>query len=117
MCIRDMAPRKLKQETRLDARFRLVGNERRIMYKSGELFSDLLFPIAYADTYSGELIIDSDFGHNMWVPIDEAIKNESAEFDSIRSINIVLKAIKEGTIDSLPMFFDEEIQSDVVDEK
>lgn len=115
--IESAATRKLKQETRLDARFRLVGNERRIMYKSGELFSDLLFPIAYADTYSGELIIDSDFGHNMWVPIDEAIKNESAEFDSIRSINIVLKAIKEGTIDSLPMFFDEEIQSDVVDEK
>jgi hypothetical protein len=50
----------------------------------------------------------------MWVPIDEAIKNESAEFDSIRSINIVLRAIKDGTIDSLPTFFNEEIQSDII---
>ncbi len=112
--IEPAATRKLKQETGLDAKFRLVGNERRIMYKSGELFSDLLFPIAYADSYGGELIVDSDFGHNMWVPIDEAIKNESAEFDSIRSINIVLKAIKDGAVDKLPMFFNEEIQSDLV---
>ena len=110
--IEPAATRKLKQETGLDAEFKLVGSERRIIYKSGELFSDLLFPIAYADKYSGDLIADSNFGHNMWVSIDEAIKNESAEFDSIRSINIVLKAIKDGTIKDLPFFFKEEIQSD-----
>ena len=106
------AKRKLKQETGLEAEFKIFGCERRIMYKSGELFSDLLFPIAYTDSYKGELIADSDFGHNMWVPIDEAIKNESAEFDSIRSINIVLKAIKNKKIKKLPFFFKEEIQSD-----
>ncbi len=110
--IEPAATRKLKQETGLDAEFTLVGSERRIMYKSGELFSDLLFPIAHTDTYSGDLIVDSDFGHNMWVSIDDAIKNESAEFDSIKSINIVLKAIKIGTIKNLPFFFKEEIQSD-----
>ncbi len=110
--IESAATRKLKQETGLDAGFKLVGSERRIMYKSGELFSDLLFPIAYANTYSGELIPDTNFGHNMWVSIDEAIKNESAEFDSIKSINIVLKAIKDGTIKDLQFFFNEEIQSD-----
>lgn len=106
------ATRKLKQETGLDAELKLVGSERRIMYKGGELFSDLMFPITYTDTYSGNLIADSEFGHNMWVPIDRAIKNESAEFDSIKSINIVLRAIKEGTIKDLPFFFKEEIQSD-----
>ena len=111
--IEPAATRKLKQETGLNAEFKLIGSERRIMYKSGELFSDLLFPIAYADTYSGDLIVDSGFGHNTWVPIDEAIKNESAEFDSIRSINLVLRAIKDGTIKKLPFFFKEEIQSDV----
>ncbi len=110
--IESAATRKLKQETGLDAGFKLVGSERRIMYKSGELFSDLLFPIAYANTYSGELIPDTNFGHNMWVSIDEAIKNESAEFDSIKSINIILKAIKDGTIKDLQFFFNEEIQSD-----
>jgi 8-oxo-dGTP pyrophosphatase MutT (NUDIX family) len=112
--IEPAATRKLKQETGLDADFKLVGCERRIMYKGGELFSDLMFPIAYADTYSGDLIEDTDFGHNMWVSIDEAIKNESAEFDSIRSINIALRAIKDGNICSLPFFFKEEIQSDSI---
>lgn len=110
--IEPAATRKLKQETGLEAKFKLIGSERRIMYKSGELFSDLIFPIAYADTYTGELISDTDFGHNMWVSIDDAIKNESAEFDSIKSINIVLKAIKDGKIVQLPFFFNEGIQSD-----
>lgn len=115
--IEPAATRKLKQETGLDAKFRLVGNERRIMYKSGELFSDLLFPIAYSDKYNGELIEDTDFGHNMWVPINQAIKNDSAKFDSIKGIATVLKAIKKRTIKNLPMFFTEEIQSDIVDGK
>jgi 8-oxo-dGTP pyrophosphatase MutT (NUDIX family) len=110
--IESAATRKLEIETGLEAEFRIMGCERRIMYKEGELFSDLMFSIAYANTYSGELIEHSDFGHNMWIPIDQAIKNESAEFDSIRSINITLRAIKDGSIDSLPFFFKEEIQND-----
>lgn len=112
--IEPAATRKLKQETGLSAKFRLVGCERRIMYKSGELFSDLMFPIAYADSYDGELITDTNFGHNIWVPINQAIKNESAEFDSIKGIVKVLKAVKNGKIGKLPFFFDETIQSDVL---
>ena len=113
--IQDAAKRKFKQETGLNAEFKLMGTERRIMYKSGELFSDLLFPIAYSNKSNGELIVDSDFGHNMWVSLDEAIKNESSEFDSIKSINIVLRAIKNNKIKSLPIFFKEEIQSDNIE--
>ncbi len=112
--IETAATRKLKQETGLDADFKIVGSERRILYKSGELFSDVLFPIAYADTYAGELLADSNFGHNMWVSIEEAIKNESAEYDSIKSINIVLNAIKDNKVSKLPFFFKEEIQSDKI---
>lgn len=108
------ATRKLKQETGLEAKFKIVGCERRIMYKGGELFSDVLFPITYADKYAGELIEDTEFGHNMWVPIDQAIKNESATFDSLPSINIALKAIKAKKIKSLPFFFEENIQSDLI---
>ncbi len=108
------ATRKLKQETGLDAQFRLIGCERRIMYRSGELFSDLMFPIAYADSCSGELKVHSDFGDNMWVPLDQAIKNESATFDSIKAITTVLKAIKNKKIKTLPFFFTEEIQSDTI---
>ena len=112
--IEPAAKRKLKQETGLEADFRLIGCERRIMYKSGELFSDLMFPIAYADEYFGDLIEDSDFGHNMWVPIDEAIKNESDEFDSIKGITTVLKAIRDGSIDKIPFFMEEVIKSDKI---
>jgi hypothetical protein len=112
--IEPAATRKLKQETGLDASFRLVGCERRIMYKSGELFSDLMFPIAYADSHSGELIADTDFGHNKWVPIDEAIRNETAPFDSIKSIVTVLEAVKGGIISEVPFVFEETIQSDEV---
>jgi 8-oxo-dGTP pyrophosphatase MutT (NUDIX family) len=110
--IEEAATRKLKQETGLDASFKVLGSERRIMYKSGNLFTDLLFPIAYSNESSGELIEESDFGNNMWVSIDEAIKNESAVFDSIKSINIVLNAVKDGTVNDLPVFFNEEVQSD-----
>lgn len=109
--ILDAASRKLKQETGLNASFKLVGCERRIMYKSSELFSDVMFPIAYADMYDGTLITDSDFGHNMWVPIDDAITNESSTFDSIQSIVTVLKAIKDNSINTLPFIFHESIQS------
>jgi 8-oxo-dGTP pyrophosphatase MutT (NUDIX family) len=110
------ATRKLKQETGLDAEFKLVGMERRALYKQGELFSDVLFPIAYADSCAGDLIADSAFGHNMWVPIDEAIKNDTAEFDSIPSIVKVLKAIKKASVDALPFFFEEIVQSDAIEE-
>jgi hypothetical protein len=110
--IEDAGSRKLKQETGLIAQCRLVGSERRMMYKSGELFSDVLFPIVYAHAHSGDLLVDSDFGHNMWVPIGEAIANESTTFDSIAGIVTVLGAIQTGTIDTLPFFFTETIQSD-----
>lgn len=114
--ILDAACRKLEQETGLSARFTLIGTERRIMYRGGELFSDVVFPIAYASAYSGELLVDSPFGHNMWVSIDEAIRNESAPYDSIRSIRTVLEAIKAGTVHTIPQFFNEEVQSDEVGE-
>src|SRR3954464_836729 len=51
--IEPAAKRKLEQETGLVADFKLVGCERRILYKDGQLFSDVMFPIAYADEYEG----------------------------------------------------------------
>lgn len=110
--IEHAATRKLEQETGLQAAFKLVACERRIMYRSGTLFSDVVFPIAYADTYAGELIHETAFGRNIWVPIDEAIANESAEFDSIKTITIVLRAIKDGSVQGLPCLFYEETQKD-----
>ena len=47
----------------------------------------------------------------MWVDIDEAIKNESAEFDSIKSLQKVLHTVNDGSILKLPFFYDEDTQS------
>lgn len=101
------ASRKLKQETGLEAEFRLVGIERRIMYVKDELFSDLFFPIAYSDTVTGGELQSTEFGENMWVPIDQAIQNESNPFDSIAMITTVLKAIQDGTVSQLPFLYEE----------
>lgn len=103
------ATRKLKVETGLEAVFRHVGCERRTIYAHGELFSDVLFPISYADSCTGELIVDSDYGHNIWVPIDQAILNESDPQDSIQAIRTVLEAIRDKKIKKLPYFFTEEV--------
>jgi hypothetical protein len=103
------AKRKLKVETGLDADFKIVGIERRRLYVKGGLFSDFIFPIAYTDSHAGTLV-NTEFGENMWVPIDQAIKNESVEFDSIKSIVTVLKAIKGRRINRLPFFFEDTMQ-------
>ena len=109
--VEDAATRKLKVETGLEAVFKLIGIERRTMYVKGELFSDVIFPIAYSDECFGELLEDTEYGHNMWVDIDEAIKNESAEFDSIVSLKKVLQDIKNDSILEMPFFYVENTQS------
>jgi ADP-ribose pyrophosphatase YjhB (NUDIX family) len=109
--VEDAAARKLKVETGLEASFKIVGMHRRIMYVKGELFSDVFFPIAYSDEYEGDLLEDTEYGHNMWVDIDEAIKNESAEFDSIKSLIKILKAVKDGSVLKIPFFYEENTQS------
>lgn len=57
----DGAARKLEQETGLVAQFKLVGFERRQLFKEDKLFSDVLFPICYASTYESELMDLTDF--------------------------------------------------------
>ena len=84
--------------------------ERRIMFVQGELFSDVLFPIAHAESSSGTLI-DTDFGKNMWVPIDEAIKNEEKDsFDCIDLIAKVLRMIQDGSVQDTPFVYQEVIK-------
>lgn len=105
------ASRKLKDETGLSAEFRQVGQERRMRYVNGELFSDVLFPICYASLVTGELH-DTEYGRNFWVSISQAIKNEQSPYDSIAAITTALKAIRDGRIDALPFFYQETLQHD-----
>lgn len=107
--IKDGAKRKLKEETGLIADFKLLGVTRRILYKEDSIFSDILFPITYSNNPDGELVKETSFGENFWVNIDEAIENDSPQHDSILSISRVLKSIKNGSIDDMPTFFEENI--------
>ncbi len=104
------ATRKLKAETGLTAQFKIVGIERRMTYIDNKLFSDIFFPIGYADKFEGELIEESDYGKNLWVPIADAIKNESGDFDTIRKIPDVLRAVRDGSITELPFSHNEDTQ-------
>lgn len=108
----EAATRKLQEETGLSATFRLVGHERRITYKNDQLFSDVLFPICYADNFTGT-VSDTDYGRNFWAPIDKAILNESDPHDSITSIKTVLDAVRAEKITTLPLFYVESIQKRV----
>ncbi|MDO8594261.1 MAG: NUDIX hydrolase [bacterium] len=110
--IEEAATRKLKEETGLEAEFRLLGCERRMLYKKGELFSDVMFPVCYADESVGTLLPKTEFGENIWVPIDTALANESGTFDSLRTIALVLQAVKNRKLHRLPLFFEETVQSD-----
>lgn len=107
--IEDGASRKFKIETGLDAKFKVAGILRRYLFTDNELFSDVIFPIAYSNKFTGEML-NTDYGENTWVSIDEAIENESAEFDSLVSIKKVLQAIKKGNITQLPFFYKEDTQ-------
>lgn len=107
--ITDGATRKLKEETGLEATFVLVGMTRRMLYKEGELFSDVLFPIAYASESVGDLQVETDFGENFWVDLDQALENDKPQHDSIKGIYEALERIKAGTIREQPFFFTEDI--------
>lgn len=105
------ANRKLEQETGLTADFRVVGIERRLLYKKDELFSDIIFPICYSDHSYGKLKETTEFGINFWVSIQDAIENSNRPYDNLSSITRTLRAIEAGRIDSLPFFFEETSQS------
>lgn len=99
------ATRKLIAETGLAAKFRIVAMERRRLYNGGALFSDFIFPIAYAAEYTGELCERTRYGLNFWTDIDTAIKNDSGAYDSIQAIPRVLTAIRDNGIDTMPFFY------------
>lgn len=103
------ATRKLQEETGLQAAFTLAGLERRIMQRQSELFSDVMFPICYTDSATGELI-NTEYGENFWVGIEEAIRHEQDPHDSIPGIVTVLEAIRDRTITDLPLFYHESYQ-------
>lgn len=107
--LREGASRKLHQETGLlSGTFRYLGTERRIMYRNDQFFSDVLFPICLCEDATGEPA-STEFGENFWVPIDDAITNDSRPDDHIDSIPRILRALQDDTLDQLQGFYHEQI--------
>lgn len=102
------ASRKLLEETGVTAHFEYIATTRRIVYESGTLFSDVMFPICLASNHSGQPIT-TQYGDNFWVPIDEAIQNDSQRADHIEAISAVLMAIRSGELETVRGRYDEQI--------
>ena len=79
------AKRELKEETGLDADFtyKMIFHKRDYAKETHELLEDKVFVIMYADTYSGELIVDFEGGHNEWLTQEEFNAKEKT-FESAR---------------------------------
>lgn len=93
----DGAIRKLREETGLNGTFEYLMTTRRIVYRSDALFSDVLFPICLATSWAGQPIT-TEYGENYWVPIDQAIANDSERNDHIAAIGHTLRAIRDDKL-------------------
>lgn len=102
------AARKLSQETGLEGTFCYLGTERRIVYENDQLFSDVLFPFCICNTPIGDPLT-TEFGENFWVPISQAISNDTRPGDRIEYIPKVLQALRDGTLEQLQGFYHEQI--------
>ena len=100
----DGAARKLEGETGLIASFELIATTRRILYRDERLFADVFFPICLATTWSGTLT-DTEFGENSWVPIDQAIRNDTR----IEHITATLRALHDNRLDTVRGNYHEQI--------
>lgn len=96
----DGAKRKLREETGVSADFEYVCTARRILSKSGTLFSDVIFPVCYSESWSGTPMT-TEYGENFWVEIDTAIQNDSERDDRIDAIATVLTAIRDDQLDTV----------------
>lgn len=81
----EAAKRELEEETGLTADFtyKLVFRKRDYKKATGELLEDKVFVIMHADTYTGELVVDFEGGHNEWLTQEEFIAKDKI-FESAR---------------------------------
>ena len=72
------------------------------------MFSDVLFPFCICNTPIGDPLT-TEFGENFWVPINQAISNDTRPGDRIEYIPKVLQALRDGTLEQLQGFYHEQI--------
>ena len=81
----EAASRELKEETGLDADFtyKMIFHKRDYKKQDGALLEDKVFVIMHATSYSGELIVDFEGGHNEWLTQEEFVAKDKT-FESAR---------------------------------
>lgn len=90
--ILDTAAREFKEETNLDADFKVIGNMRQIRRDDeGRIIEDGLFYICYSDQYKGNLAESGPEGEYFWHDINE-IKQLEKIFKP--SFNIIMEEVK-----------------------
>jgi ADP-ribose pyrophosphatase YjhB (NUDIX family) len=105
----EAAKRKLKDETGLDADFKLIGVIRKLRYdKHQRLFSDIPFHICITNSYLGDLVTENEFGENFWADVDSTIDNQKKSVYTTPSDIKVLTELKNNNFDYPSMFYYED---------
>ena len=103
------AKRGLKEETGLDAEFKILGIIRIRWYnKDHKLLNDSISHVCFANEYSGDLINKNEFGENYWIKIDDAIKLTLMASEVANAQAQILERIKTTEVQKIPFFYTEE---------
>lgn len=74
----EAAKRKLEEEAGLVAEFKLIGAIRSIRRDvDNKVIEDTIYHTCYAENPKGKLVIENEFGRNMWLDYDSASKGYS----------------------------------------
>ena len=107
----EAAKRKLKEETGLNANFKVIGLIRKIRRnKKGDLIEDLFFNVCYAEDPRGDLINSNEFGENFWSSSKDALNYQSKSLSGGPKSKEVMTRVIKGNFNFF--YFQEEVMLD-----
>jgi ADP-ribose pyrophosphatase YjhB (NUDIX family) len=102
----EAASRRLKEETGLLATpqvFKILAMMRVLRHgKNTRIYSDFFYHICFCRNPGGELISDSQYGKNVWIPIREALKFEETSSAGKKTLVNIYKSLIDK---KFPRFF------------
>jgi len=107
--VEDCAKRKLKEETGLEADFKIAGIFRTIRrIKDCEVFQDTFYNVCYTTNCEGALKEKTEFGENFWADFAEAVEYERENTTKSKYLEKILKRFKNN--DFSWFYFQEDIK-------